>query len=245
MKIICKKLVSINHPNGFCIEQHTHPWHEFVYCLEGKGRVTIADKKSEFSTGSYYITRKETVHSEIDERGNRIIHFCFDAPDDIVREGVYADYDGSVLSLLKRLQRETRREDTYSDEMSECFIKGILIEALRSANSPKGRNDMLSLLQYVDENIEQDIDFKKLAAKQHYSFDHFRHVFKEHTGMSPHRYLIKGRIDKACFLLKINPDASLSEISYNCGFASSSHFTKAFRANKGMTPSQYASLQKK
>lgn len=238
--IECKEIVLINHPNGFSIDTHTHSRHELVYCLDGRGSVCIEGRRYEFSTGDYYIVHRGTPHSERDETDTRIIYFCFDAPNTYTPWGVYTDYDGSVISLVKKLQREMKLLDSYAKEMAECFVRTILTEVRRTAEGVRINDGMASLLQYIDENIEQDIDFKLLAQKQHYSFDHFRHVFKEYTGMSPHRYLVKGRLEKACFLLKMNPKASMSEISYNCGFASSSHFTKAFRANIGMTPSEYA-----
>lgn len=245
MRIICSRLVSINHPNGFVIGNHAHDSNEFVYCLEGNGSVTIDNKRYRFTTGDYYITAKGMVHSETDKESSRIMYFRFDAPKELVRDGVYTDYDGSVLVLLKRVQREMKLADGCSEEMAGYFIKGILTEAARSEKYSENHLDILSIQRYIDENIEQNVDFKELAAKLNYSIDRFRHIFKEHTGISPHRYLIRGRVEKAKLLLKVNPGSSLTEICYSCGFASSSHFTKVFRANVGMTPSQFAKLQKK
>lgn len=238
--IECKKIVSINHPDSFSTDTHTHSLHEMVYCLDGSAWVCIEGKKYEFSAGDYYIVHRGTPHSEKAERDTRIIYFSFNAPDTYTPWGVYTDHDGSVITLVKKLQIEMKLFDSYAKDMAQCFVKAILTQARRTAEGIRINDGMVSVLQYIDENIEQDIDFKLLAQKQHYSFDHFRHVFKEYTGMSPHRYLVKGRLEKACFLLKMNPKISLSELSYNCGFASSSHFTKAFRANMGMSPSQYA-----
>ncbi|MBE6573315.1 MAG: AraC family transcriptional regulator [Ruminococcaceae bacterium] len=240
MKIECKNLISISHPNGFYVEKHSHRQHEMVYCLEGNGYAEIKGKNSEFSTGHYYITRAGTLHTEHDEEITRIIYFHFDAPLELVSEGVFADYHGSVLSCVKQLRREIESEEIYKERMIECLITRILLEALRSSENTKAREGIRTALQYIDDNAEQKIDFKALAKQQHYSFDRFRHIFKEHTGFSPHQYVINARIEKAKFLLKLNPRSSLTEISYNCGFASSSHFTKAFRSKVGMTPSEYA-----
>lgn len=240
MKATCKKLYSITHPNGFAIMKHCHTDNELVYCIEGKGVAVIGDRRYDFSTGNYYITRGGSPHTEQDKSATRIIYFYFDAPTELVRDGMYTDYDGAVLSSVKHLQRELENNDIYRDEMTDSLIRRILIKSLRSVENRRTSTGIQEAVGYVDENIQQDIDFRALAHRHHYSFDRFRHVFKEYTGLSPHQYVIKGRIDRAKFLLELNPDSSLTEISYNCGFSSSSHFSKAFRANTGITPSQYA-----
>ena len=45
MDIACIELVSIIHPNGNIIDDHTHASHELVYCLSGGGSVEINYKK--------------------------------------------------------------------------------------------------------------------------------------------------------------------------------------------------------
>ncbi len=243
MSAVCKKLYSITHPNGFSIMKHSHADHELVYCIEGEGSAVIGDCKYNFSTGNYYITRRGSYHTERDDSTTRIIYFYFDAPDELVTDGMYTDFDGAVLSSVKHLQKELESDDLYRDEMVNCLITRILIKSLRSIDSKRTKEGIQQAVRYVDENIQQDIDFKALAHRHHYSFDRFRHVFKEHTGLSPHQYVIKGRIERAKFLLELNPDANLTEISYNCGFSSSSHFTKTFRSKVGVTPSEYAKTQ--
>ncbi len=245
MKASCQKLYSITHPNGFGIARHSHTDHELVYCIEGKGSAVIGEYRYNFSTGNYYITRRGSSHTEQDESTTKIIYFYFDAPFELVMDGMYTDFDGAVLSSVKHLQKELELDGLYRDEMVSSLIIRILIKSLRSLDSKRTNEGIAQAVRYIDENIQQDIDFKALAHRQHYSFDRFRHVFKEYTGLSPHQYVIKGRIDRAKFLLELNPDTSLTEVSYNCGFSSSSHFTKAFRSKTGMTPSEYAKLQKK
>ncbi|MBR5516277.1 MAG: helix-turn-helix domain-containing protein [Clostridia bacterium] len=242
MDIVCKKLVSIYHANSALVSNHVHHTHELVYCISGKGFAQINGKSYSFSSGNYYITRAGTYHSEKDSECTRIIYFYFDAPPELVCEGMFTDYDGSVLSCVKKLKTETDTVEVCKDQMIECLIKTVLIETLRLKES--GKPTINSILQYIDENIENDIDFREHARRLNYSYERFRHLFKEHTNMSPHQYLITQRLEKAKFMMKLNPDASLTEISYNCGFSSSSHFTKAFRSKEGMSPSQYIKSKK-
>ncbi len=245
MDIVCKKLFYIYHPNGFFVDRHKHRSHELVYCLEGQGTVHINNQKSEFSTGDYYITRAGTIHTESDDCNTSIIYFYFDAPDELVCEGIHSDYDASILSMVKKLRQETEENELHKESMMQALLTRILIEALRSEKNNTGKQGIRAVLKYVNENIDREIDFKKLAKQQHYSFDRFRHIFKEYTGFSPHQYIINARVEKAKILLRLNPNASLTEISFNCGFSSSSHFSKAFRSKVGTTPSEYAASRGK
>lgn len=244
MKAKCQHLASIFHPSGHGIGIHTHKHHELVYCVKGSGWTQISGKKFDFFAGDFYLTRTGTPHMEWDEKGTRIIYFYFDSHPDMVTEGLYSDRDGSVFSAVKKLQYEFEGNDVFKEDMVRSILTQVLIEAIRKTDHCAGKDKIRSVLEYIDENLEYDIDFRALAAESHYSFDRFRHIFKEYTGYSPHQYVIRARIEKAIFLLKLNPDVSLTQLSYDCGFSSSSHFSKAFRSVVGQTPSEYLKKNK-
>lgn len=67
------------------------------------------------------------------------------------------------------------------------------------------------------------------------SVRHFARAFKETMGTSPHRYLLKRRVETAHELL-LNPRLSLLEIALACGFADQSHFTRVFTAAMDISP---------
>ncbi len=238
-----KQIFSVVHPAEHTIAEHTHKYHELVYCLEGKGNVFIDSKRHKFHTGTYYITHRATPHSEKSNECSRIIYFYFDAPKETVTEGAYTDYNGRIRSTVKKLYEESMKNLVHKEKMCSALLTEILIEAGRAAAYPGNEESIYSVLQYIDENIDREIDLKQLAARHGYSYDRFRHIFKEHTGVSPHQYIINARIEKVKFLMTINPNASLTELAYGCGFTSSSQFSNIFRAKEGMTPTEYIKLK--
>lgn len=239
MKAELKGIVAVYHPKGCLVERHTHPYHELVYCLEGEGTVELGNREIPFSAGNYYITCAGTQHVEKDTRTTRIIYFYFDTSMEPAFEGVYTDFDGSVLAGVKRLLRESQKNFPLKEEMLQSLIIQILIEAQRAADPNTVETAFSALLQYINENIEQNVDFRRLAVQQNYSYDRFRHIFKTYTGQSPHQYVIGARIEKAKFLLTLHPRASFTAISLNCGFSSPSQFSNSFRSRVGMSPTQY------
>jgi AraC family transcriptional regulator len=67
---------------------------------------------------------------------------------------------------------------------------------------------------------------------------HFCRVFRKATGVSPHQYVMKAKLDRAKQMLSQSP-MHLSTMAECLGFASQSHFTRAFRQFTGKTPSEF------
>jgi AraC-like DNA-binding protein len=74
-----------------------------------------------------------------------------------------------------------------------------------------------------------------LAAACGLSSRHFLRAFKKSNGVSPHRWLLIARVDRACELLENTP-ASIADIAHACGFADQSHLTRVFRGLVGAAP---------
>ncbi len=83
--------------------------------------------------------------------------------------------------------------------------------------------------------IKEDISLVRLATECGLSARHFARAFRQSTGLSPHRWIMKYRIQRAGELLG-NGGLSLLDIASACGFADQSHFTRAFTAMVGMSP---------
>jgi AraC family transcriptional regulator len=67
------------------------------------------------------------------------------------------------------------------------------------------------------------------------SRDHFARAFRQTTGLPPHAWLNKARVDRAMMLLRQHAP-SLSEVALECGFVDQSHFTRVFLRRVGATP---------
>jgi AraC family transcriptional regulator len=67
---------------------------------------------------------------------------------------------------------------------------------------------------------------------------HFSQTFKAATGVTPHRYVLRARLERGCELLRMT-SLSVGEIAAAVGFAGQSHFCTAFAKQMGMSPSRY------
>lgn len=91
---------------------------------------------------------------------------------------------------------------------------------------------------YINENLDQPLSLEMIADQAHLSVYHFSRSFKKAFGCTPHEYLIKVRLNAACFYL-ISSSSQVKEIAFKCGFTTESGFCTCFRKNIGCTPGEY------
>jgi AraC-like DNA-binding protein len=84
-------------------------------------------------------------------------------------------------------------------------------------------------------NLEGDVSLADLANDCGMSVSHFGRAFRQSTGVSPHRWLLKQRVDQAKSLLR-DRTRSLADVALSSGFADQSHFTRVFARMTGISP---------
>ncbi|WP_247499235.1 AraC family transcriptional regulator [Bradyrhizobium sp. 149] len=96
------------------------------------------------------------------------------------------------------------------------------------------------VLQYVDKNLTSKITLQDMAAVAGLSRMHFAAQFRAATGVRPHEYLLRRRIERAQELLK-QAEITLVDIALTVGFQTQAHFTTVFKRFVGDTPYQWRS----
>ncbi|HEV7714396.1 MAG TPA: helix-turn-helix domain-containing protein [Steroidobacteraceae bacterium] len=96
--------------------------------------------------------------------------------------------------------------------------------------------------EYIEAHLHDEIRITKLATLAELSTTHFARAFKESFGMSPHRYVMQARVERAAQLLG-STDHPLADIGFAVGFADQSHFSKTFSRLTGSTPRDFRRAQ--
>ena len=91
------------------------------------------------------------------------------------------------------------------------------------------------VLEYIAEHLREDIRLDNLAGLAGLSRFHFVRAFKKTTGLAPHQFIIRARVERAKSLL-VGSDLPLKDISARVGFGSPSQFSAAFRGVAGVQP---------
>jgi AraC-like DNA-binding protein len=90
----------------------------------------------------------------------------------------------------------------------------------------------------LDADLRGTVSLQQLAVEFGLSVSHFSRAFRISTGLPPHQWLLRQRVNAAKQLMTAR-DLSLSEIAISAGFANQSHFTRVFSAQVGASPAAW------
>ena len=149
----------------------------------------------------------------------------------------------AALELVTELQKGGGTDDLYTI-MLATVVLGQTYRALTTPEtggiSPNHSHfaRMQGVLNHIREHLAQDLSVQRLAKLARVSEVHFRRVFQDSIGASPHRYILAARLEQARKLLTMTA-LPISHIAQDCGFSSQSHLTTSFRAAHAATPKEF------
>ncbi len=228
------------HHKGQFVTTDIHKGCEMVFHFYGGGFENIGDKNYHFNANSLAIILPGTPHDKFyAEVGDVVsLHFC--APDCYLKEsGVFHIKDEQIRALFARIQAEIDGKNEHRKQMLTCLLGEILILLSRAEELtyPESNNIEYSA-RYIDEHYREKIDFRRLAADCNYSYDRFRHIFKERMGNAPRDYMIARRLSHAKFLLETT-NQSVTDIADICGFSTNAQFSTMFKRHFGQAPAAH------
>lgn len=148
------------------------------------------------------------------------------------------------LSLRADLQRSAGPDRLYAESLTNALAVH-LIKHYSTFDEPslnfKGAlspHKLRLVIDYINDNLEQELRLQDLAATAQLSQYHFCRVFKRSTGLSPHQYLTQQRIERVKQLLR-QGSMTLAEIAITCGFTHQSHLHRHFKNSTGVTPTTW------
>jgi AraC family transcriptional regulator len=109
------------------------------------------------------------------------------------------------------------------------------------ANSP--RSDYLARIHraqdYIERHLSEELVLELVARAAHFSPFHFHRVFSAVVGETLYQFILRLRLERAASTLLQNRDRSVTEVALDCGFSSSATFARAFKAEYGMSASEW------
>ncbi|MDU1845560.1 MAG: AraC family transcriptional regulator [Niallia nealsonii] len=95
------------------------------------------------------------------------------------------------------------------------------------------------MIEWIDSHFCDPITLDDIAHHLNISKYYMSRIFKDVTGYTIMQYIMSCRINRAKYLLEIHPDKSILEVSLASGFEDSSHFSRFFRKQMKLTPTEY------
>lgn len=95
-----------------------------------------------------------------------------------------------------------------------------------------------SIIIYIENRIEEKIDYGELERATGFSIAHIRDIFVMKTGISLSRYILIRKISNAAYEILYNKQ-SITDIATKYGFTNYDTFTRAFKRITGLTPTEF------
>ena len=108
------------------------------------------------------------------------------------------------------------------------------VQRLQAVKNRERRN----ITTFMNQNYDKPLDIEDYAYLTGRSISTFRRDFKSKFNISPKKWLVQKRMEKAAALLKEKSD-SVTEIGVQVGYENTSHFIKAFQKRFGTSPKQF------
>lgn len=152
------------------------------------------------------------------------------------------------MALALKTELEVAQEDSkqYADSMATALgthllhrygVKESVVKDYKGGLTP---SQLKIAIEYVQTHLDRDLSLNILASLIHISPHYFASLFKQSTGLSPHKYITQCRLIKAQQLLRQN--IAIAMIGQSVGFKNQSHFTRVFRQHFKITPKAYRDL---
>jgi AraC-like DNA-binding protein len=106
---------------------------------------------------------------------------------------------------------------------------------LRPTGRPEDQEKIDAICQYLNENFEEEVDFRGLSDRFNIAQPSLCRFFKRATGRTLTTYLNELRVGAAAQLL-MHSDESILEICFSVGFGNYSNFNRQFKRIKGVGP---------
>ncbi|CAE6779012.1 HTH-type transcriptional activator RhaS [Paraburkholderia aspalathi] len=253
-------VLSTAHFADFSFDRHFHLDFHVGLVTDGVQRQRVNGKTVMHAPGTVVLMPPGEIHDGVVEDGSQSTLKTFRLSRELVasvaeeisghhREPEFAGAlleDPLLAGHLLRLHDAMRRRSAASGlEMQTEWLT--LLECLLSqarAIVPETVPGSLSRIQwervkdYCFSHLSDKITLDELAALCSLGRFQFLKQFRQTIGMTPHAWLLRLRLERACALLSRSSQA-IATVAQEVGFYDQSHFNRAFRQAYGVAPSSY------
>jgi len=144
-----------------------------------------------------------------------------------------------------------QQRGTFTDLRGKLQLLELLLRIFdivnRIGSSPAGPQShslLGELRKFIRANLHRSLTLEEMAGHIHVSPNYLCRLFKRETNLTLHDYLLRLRIEKALKLL-LYTDEPVYAIAGQLGFESASYFSRVFRSEQGMSPTEFRRRERK
>jgi AraC family transcriptional regulator len=161
-----------------------------------------------------------------------------------LRTGAALTQDPLVERLARALLAAEELGGSFGRLYADCVSTAIVARLLGPSGGSASRRGKVAelarwrlrrVVDYVEASLTDPVSLADLAAAAGLTRMHFAAQFRAATGLPPHEYLTRRRIERAQEML-LEDDLALVEVALSVGFQTQSHFTSVFKRFVGQSP---------
>ena len=154
--------------------------------------------------------------------------------------------DPGIMHLAQLFAEECASNEPkfqlYGDTLSVALLLALArLSTAKDAPVTRGQLapwQLRRVTEYFAAHLADDIPLQKVSDLVSLSRSYFSRAFKISTGLAPHQWLLKARIEKAMRLL-LETDLPIAQIAVEIGFADQAHLTRTFGRVTGQSPREW------
>ncbi len=232
--------------------------YQLLYVAAGKAHFFFNGEEKIVTAGHMVLYRPKEpqryTYYGIDQTEVYWVHFTGNNVKNILRKyGISDDthviYSGTSLEytrIFKQMIYELQQCQEDYEELLSILLHQIFISLHRQMiKEHKIRNEYLETemelaTQYFNDNYNTAISIEDYASSRGMSISWFIRSFKQYTNVTPMQYIVSLRITNAQILLETTK-YNVKEIGYIVGYDNPLYFSRIFKKQKGISPSEYRS----
>jgi AraC-like DNA-binding protein len=202
----------------------------------------IKKRKSKQHCRMFLLTINPTLVNRLDVGDVNVAELQFSQQIGIEDQGV----SQTLLAIMQEIEEPGLNSRLYIDTLLMLLLTGLMRCASNFATPrqpvyvkgglPSWR--LKRALELLEADLTKTPSLAELARPLRLHPAFFCRAFKQSTGLSPHRYLLVHRINRAKEMMK-DQNRTLTQIALDCGFGGSSKFSTIFKRITGVSPRIY------
>lgn len=238
------------------MDHHNHGYNQVVIGLSGQTEFDIEGYGNLVCPGQGCLVTADSEHAFSGIGKNEILvlnvpvdqvqpSYSVERMERLFDQSSYFHLDSQAQNLIQVLTAEmtAHPDDLLLSKACTDTLMCVLQRHFKPLNGerPAKRLNMDAIDQYILQHLTRKISVTQLAGLAFLGESQFHFLFKEQTGVTPHQYVLKKRLEMAKQLIE-ESQLSLAQVAQSSGFASQSSFTQAFSRLYGMPPARYRKI---
>lgn len=213
------------------------------FVVSGRGVYRTQEKSFEVSAGEAFVIRpgEVTVYSADKDEPWRYVWVAFSAKKSMFESLPYVTDNDEIAAAMQRINSMYVSGEDVNDITAAAAVWDAVAAILRAYGTKDGMNYSIAAVNIIKKQYVDGINVTDVARRLGLDRCYLSHIFKEELGVSPGKFLLAYRMEKALELF-MQEKFTVSVVSNSVGYRDIYTFSRAFKQYFGVAPSDWKKI---